>query len=68
MFDKMTERVRRRLEQRARKRALDLAERLRAQLPKDIVIEADGPSVRLSATSIKSRFALEPKLRWMRLK
>ncbi|HEX8214269.1 MAG TPA: hypothetical protein VF582_02225 [Allosphingosinicella sp.] len=68
MLAQMAERVRRKAEQRAQELVLELTQRLRAELPGAIEAEADEGGVRLTGRNLRRRFALEPALRWLRLR
>jgi hypothetical protein len=68
MFERMAERVKRLAERCAEGRVLELTARLRAELPHGIDAEAAEGGVRLRGRGLGRRFALEPELRWLRLK
>lgn len=65
MFEAMTRRVGLVAERRARTRAVQLAERVEANVPPGVIIEAVPEGVRLSGRGLRRRFALEPALRWL---
>lgn len=67
MFERMEERARRWAERRAGMKAVEIADRMRAELPRGIEAEAVDGGIRLSGIGLKRRFTLEAALRWMRL-
>jgi hypothetical protein len=64
MFERLEARAARAAARRATARTAALAEALRAALPTDIGVGADGEGVRLSGPGLRRRRALEPALRW----
>jgi hypothetical protein len=65
MFKRLVKRAERAGRSRARAFGDGLAERMRAELPVDVEVEASEDGVRLSGRRIAARFALEPGLRWL---
>ena len=65
MFEPLIKRAERLARRRASERAGALAERLSAELPREIAVERDSDGVRLSGRGIARRFALDAKLRWI---
>jgi len=68
MFEDLTERVGRHAERRARKRVLELTERMRVELPPGVRAEAAAEGVMLSGRGLRRRFVTDAALRWMRLR
>lgn len=65
MFERLVSKVEARAEQRAEVAALVLTDRMRAELPRDIQVEAVRGGVRLSGRGLMRRFALDAALRWL---
>ena len=68
MFERMVERATRQAERRAKAHVIELTQRFRAELPGGITAEAAEGGVRLMGRNLRRRLALEPALRWMRLR
>lgn len=65
VFERLLERADGLAGRRARVRAAELAQRIEAELPPGIAVEAAADGVRFSGRDIARRFALEPGLRWL---
>lgn len=65
MFGDLIARVERAAELRAGKHGAELAERIAAELPTGVAVEADQEEVRISGRGLGRRFALDPALRWL---
>jgi uncharacterized protein YbjQ (UPF0145 family) len=63
MFDRVIGRALRRAERRAMESMVELTERMRAEAPHGIEVEATSEGVRLSGRGLRLRIALEPALR-----
>jgi hypothetical protein len=70
MFERLTARVERAAEERARAAARAIAGRARDALPGGIAAAAEGAGERLTAKALRRRLALDPALRsiWARLR
>lgn len=66
MFERLMERARKAAERRAAGQVLELTERMRAEAPGGVRIEAGEGGVVLSGRGLRRRFAVEPALRWLR--
>lgn len=65
MFERMRARAMRAAEAKARARAAELGERMKAELPRGITIVVENGGIRLSGRRLARRFALDPALRWL---
>lgn len=65
MFERMTERAARLARTRAEARARELAQKMEAELPGGIRVEATERGLRLSGRGLAARFALDGRLRWL---
>lgn len=63
MFETMIDRAERAARSRAEARRGEIAERLRAGLPRGIRVEAVEEGVRLSGRGLAARILLDPRLR-----
>ena len=68
MFERLMERATRSAERRAKSKIVDLAVRMRAELPRGVQVEVVRDGVRLCGRRLKLRFVLEPALRWLTAK
>ena len=64
MFERLEARAKRAAELRATDRKAALAEQLRAILPRDVSVEANGDGVVLSGPGLGRRAVLDASLRW----
>ncbi|HYI48672.1 MAG TPA: hypothetical protein VEX35_09420 [Allosphingosinicella sp.] len=64
MFETLEARAARAATLLARRRAAALAQEMRAKLPGEIEVAADGGDVRLSGPGLGRRRALDAELRW----
>ena len=64
MFETLEARAARAAARLARRRAAALAEAMRAKLPGDLEVAADGGHVRLAGRGLGRRRALDAELRW----
>jgi len=68
MFETLIERAGHIAERRAAARIAGLAEQMQGALPRGVTAEASAEGVRLLGRGLRRRFALEPALRWLRLR
>jgi hypothetical protein len=65
MFERISARVMKAAEARARLKAAELAGRIKAELPRGVNAVAEDGGIRLSGRRLAWRFALDPALRWL---
>jgi hypothetical protein len=65
MFEELSERVRSKAYARAKPAAVEIAQKIQAELPPGIAAEAEARGVRLSGRGLHRRWLLSARLRWL---
>lgn len=65
MFETLTRKVEALAARRAAARRLEVAEQLRAALPRSVSADVETNGISLAGRGLKRRFVLDPALRWI---
>lgn len=65
MFERLSERVRSRAEARAKRAAVEIAQKIQAELPQGTTAEAEAAGVILAGRGLHRRWLLSGRLRWL---